>query len=97
MPFPRPFLLLVGDEDRDAPLVRSLAMSLLGEDGHAARSVPASEVGSYYRAADVFALASVWEAFGRALVEAMSHGVCCIAHDWPVQRWVLGSHGSSTT
>jgi glycosyltransferase involved in cell wall biosynthesis len=41
----------------------------------------------------VFTLASLVEAFGRVMVEAMSHGLPCLAHDGPVQRYVLGPHG----
>ena len=51
-------------------------------------------VADYYRAVDVVALGSTWEAFGKVMVEAMSHGLPCVAHDGPVQRWLLESQGS---
>ncbi len=47
----------------------------------------------YYRSADVFTLGSTWEAFGKVVVEAMSHGLPCVVHDGPIQRWMLGPHG----
>lgn len=93
LPAPRPYLLLLGGEGPEAPGIRSLAASLLGERDHSIRSVPSEAMPDFYRAADVFALASTWEAFGRVMVEALSHGLPCIAHDGPVQRFVLGPHG----
>jgi glycosyltransferase involved in cell wall biosynthesis len=47
----------------------------------------------YYRVADAFALASLQEAFGLAYVEAMAHGLPCVAHDQEVTRFVLGEEG----
>jgi glycosyltransferase involved in cell wall biosynthesis len=41
----------------------------------------------------VFVLASLWEAFGRVLIEAMSHGLPCVVQDGPTQRAVLGDRG----
>ena len=46
-----------------------------------------------YRAADAFVLASLFESFGRVLVEAQSHGLPCLAHDYPVMAWVQGDAG----
>jgi 1,2-diacylglycerol 3-alpha-glucosyltransferase len=89
----RPYLVLLGGEEEETPAIRSLAASLLGDRDHTIRTVPADEVQRYYRAADVFAVASLWEAFGRVMVEAMSQGLPCVAHDGPVQRYVLGCHG----
>ena len=48
----------------------------------------------YYRAADVFVLGSLQEGFGRVFLEALNHGLPAIAHDHPVMRFVLGSHGT---
>jgi 1,2-diacylglycerol 3-alpha-glucosyltransferase len=93
VPPPRPFLVLLGAVEDETPAVRDLAGRLLGASNHLVRTVPSREVADYYRAADVFALASLVEAFGRVMVEAMSHGLPCLAHDGPVQRYVLGPHG----
>jgi glycosyltransferase involved in cell wall biosynthesis len=94
MPEPRPFLLLLGEEEGDSPAIRRLASERLGHDGHAIRSVAPDAMGAHYEAADAFVLASLWESFGRVLVEAQSHGLPCLAHDHPVMRWVLGAEGS---
>ena len=48
------------------------------------------ELGSYYRAADVFAFASITETQGLVLAEAMAHGVGVAAVDCPVSREVIG-------
>ena len=93
LPAPRPYVVLLGAEDKETPGIRSLAASLLGDEGHVIRSVPSDRMADYYRAADIFALASVGEAFGRVMVEAMAHGLPCLAHDAPVQRYLLGQHG----
>jgi len=90
LPAPRPFLALLGAEGPDAGRVRALARDLLGDDGFLARTVPHDEVGDYYRAADVFALASLREGFGLAYVEALAHGLPIVAHDTLVTRHLLG-------
>ena len=96
LPAPRPFLCLLGADGPDAAVVRALAHEFLGDDGYLARSVPPDDVGDYYRAADVFALASLREGFGLAYVEALAHGLPIVAHDTPVTRHVLGSFATLT-
>jgi 1,2-diacylglycerol 3-alpha-glucosyltransferase len=93
LPPPRPLLVLLGAKEAETPAVRSLAADLVGPSGCLIRTVPSAQVADYYRAADMFVLASLVEAFGRVLVEALSHGLPCLAHDGPVQRYVLGPHG----
>ena len=90
LPAPRPFLALLGADGPDAATVRTLAHDLLGDDGFVARAVPHDEIGEFYRAADVFALASLREGFGLAYVEALAHGLPVVAHDTPVTRHLLG-------
>ncbi|HEY8835153.1 MAG TPA: glycosyltransferase family 4 protein [Chthoniobacterales bacterium] len=90
LPQPRPHLLLLGTMDDQSDELISLAREKLGEDGFTARSVPYEQVADYYRAADVFALASLQEGFGRVFLEALIHGLPVIAHDHPVMRFVLG-------
>ncbi len=93
LPTPRPFLTLVGEPDNETPTVRSLANQCLGSDGFDMRTVPASLVGDMYRASDVFVLPSLVEGQSRSVIEAMSHGLACIAHDSPVMHFALGEHG----
>jgi glycosyltransferase involved in cell wall biosynthesis len=96
MPEPRPYLLLAGQEEAETPALRRIAQERLGADGHNIRTVPPADMADHYRASDVFVLASLWESFGRALVEAQSHGVPCLAHYHPVMSWVLGEAGDTT-
>ena len=93
LPEPRPFLVLLGQREAETPRLLALADALLGPGGYAARTVAPGEVARYYAAADVFVLASLWEAFGRVMVEALGHGLPCVVHDGPTQRFVLGDGG----
>ncbi|HEU4978582.1 MAG TPA: glycosyltransferase family 4 protein [Solirubrobacteraceae bacterium] len=93
MPAPRPYLLLIGHAERETPPLRALAAQRLGSDGHDIRSVAPAAVGEQLRAADAFVLTSLWESFGRVLVEALGHGLPVLAHEHPVMRWVLGDEG----
>jgi len=93
LPAPRPFLQLLGQVDRETPALIELGQRLLGNDGIDVRTVAATELTDYYQAADLFALASVREGFGRVMVEALLFGLPCIVHDYPVSRFVLGEQG----
>ena len=90
MPVPRPFLCILGSESAETPGVRSLATECLGEGNFMIRTVAPADIGNFYRAADVFVLASVREGFGLVYVEALAHGLPIIAHDSPVTRYLLG-------
>jgi 1,2-diacylglycerol 3-alpha-glucosyltransferase len=90
---PSPFLVLLGAMDDESPAIIALAREKLGEENFTARSVPHDQVADYYRAADLFVLASLQEGFGRVFLEALVHGLPVIAHDHPVMRFVLESEG----
>jgi glycosyltransferase involved in cell wall biosynthesis len=89
---PRPFLLLLGEQESETSELRLLARGRLGDTGFEIRTVGASQVADFYRASDVFVLTSLVEAQGRALIEAASHGLPCIAHDSSVIRFAVGEH-----
>jgi 1,2-diacylglycerol 3-alpha-glucosyltransferase len=93
-PSSAPFLVLLGQMDDQSPAILELARRELGEANFTARSVPYEQVADYYRAADVFTLASLQEGFGRVYLEALIHGLPVIAHDHPVMRYVLGDQGT---
>lgn len=52
-----------------------------------------SDVARFYRAADAFVLPSSTEGLSNALLEAMAHGVPCVASDIPQNRFALGDAG----
>ena len=91
---PQPFLILLGNMTAESAEIVALAREQLGEGNFTARSVSYEQVADYYRAADVFTLASLQEGFGRVYLEALIHGLPVIAHDHPVMRYVLGDEGT---
>lgn len=93
LPEPRPFALLLGERASDTNEIVDLGKSLLSDEGFSARTVQKSEVSDYYKAADLFALASLDEGFGLVYVEAMSYGLPCLVHDYETSRFVLGETG----
>jgi glycosyltransferase involved in cell wall biosynthesis len=93
LPQPRPFLQMLGAMDDSSEEIVALARDVLGPEGFSARSVSYHQVFDYYRAADLFVLASLQEGFGRVYLEALMHGLPVIAHRHPVMRYVLGELG----
>ena len=92
LPEPRPYLLLLGQQDAETPPIIALGKQLL-QDRFTMRTVPYREIANYYRVADAFVFASTYEAFGRVYVEAMSQGLPCLVHDYEVSRFVLENEG----
>lgn len=90
----RPHLILLGAMDAASAEIVALANERLGPGGFTARSVAPAEVADYYRAADVFTLASLAEGFGRVYLEALVAGLPCVVHDAPTMRYVLGGEGT---
>lgn len=93
LPEPRPFLQLLGNIDENSQEIIELGNRLLGKANFSARSVHYDEVAEYYHAADIFALGSLKEGFGRVYLEALMHGLPTIGHRHPVIEYVLGENG----
>lgn len=93
LPDPRPYLLLLGQQEAESPEVINLGKKLLGDAKFQVRTVARDEVADYYKVADAFALTSLGEGFGRVFVEAMSYGLPCLAHDYEVSKYILEDHG----
>lgn len=93
LPYPRPYLQVVGTMDEGSEEILALGKSLLGNGGFGARSVSYEQVFDYYKATDCFVLGSLQEGFGRVYLEALMHGLPVIAHRNPVTSYVLGAHG----
>ncbi len=88
------FSALDGSRRNKSASIIAFAREKLGEENFTAHLVPHDELADYYRAADLFVLASLQEGFGRVFLEALVHGLPVIAHDHPVMRFVLGSEGT---
>lgn len=93
LPEPKPYLLLLGQKDKESSDVINFGIKLLGSDNFQVRTVPQKEVSNYYKIADAFVLASLQEGLPRVLVEAMSYGLPCLVHDYGVTQFVLGKYG----
>jgi glycosyltransferase involved in cell wall biosynthesis len=93
LPSPRPYLALLGTMDAGSAAIVAHAREKLGEENFTVQSVRHEQVADYYRAADVFVLASLQEGFGRVFLEALIYGLPVIAHDHPVMKFVLGQEG----
>lgn len=93
LPHPRPFLVMLGQEDEETPEIRALAEQALGADGYQIRTVNYQEVSKYYQMADIFVLASLSEGLPRVILEAMSWGLPCLAHDYALDRYAIGASG----
>ncbi len=93
LPEPRPYLLLLGQQNEESAEIYELANKMLGSDHFQIRTVEFDEISNYYEAADAFVLAALNESFGRVYIEALSHGLPCMAHDYETARFVLGKEG----
>jgi 1,2-diacylglycerol 3-alpha-glucosyltransferase len=89
----RPHLVLLGQPEPETPALLRHVRDRLGAGGVTARTVLRADVPAYYRAADMFVLASLHESMGRVLVEALSHGLPVLAHDSHWSRFALADCG----
>ncbi|MFM2061300.1 MAG: hypothetical protein RLZZ507_970 [Cyanobacteriota bacterium] len=90
---PRPFLLMLGHQDAESVEIVNMGNQLLGQENFRVKTVPLEQVSQYYQVANLFVLASLSEGFGRVLIEAMSYGLPCLAHDYEITQFVLKDQG----
>ena len=93
LPEPRPFLLLLGQRDGESSAIEQLGYELLGENGFQIRTVGKQAVPDYYKAADIFVLASLHEGLPRVCLEAMAHGLPCLVHYYETTQYIFGEDG----
>lgn len=86
------FLVILGQFEVETDDLIKLASSKL-PGRHLIANVAQEKVKDYYIAADYFVLASLYEGFGRVLIEALSYGLPCIVHDYINAKQVLGENG----
>lgn len=86
-------LLIAGANDSETPGLMRLGKQLLGDNVRFLVDCPRPLMPELYRAADLFALASLHELFGIVLLEAMASGLPVACHDAPVFRHVVGPAG----
>ena len=82
-------LVLVGDGPSRAELDQQARSLKLEANIHFSGRVDPSQVSSWLKIADVFALVSPSEGFPCAVAEAMSTGVACVVSDIPANRQLI--------
>ena len=93
IPEPRPFLLLLGHQNDESIEIVNMGNQLLGKENFRVKTVTLKEISNYYQVANIFILASLSEGLPRVLLEAMSYGLPCLAHDYAIARYVLREQG----
>ena len=93
LPKPRPYLLMLGQIQPESAEIVELANQLLDPDQFQIKTVASHQISAYYQVADAFVLTSLSEGLPRVLLEAMSHGLPCLAHDYDIARFVLKDGG----
>ena len=86
-------LLLAGGRESETEELVRLGTSQLGRHVRFFVDHPRRGMPDLYRAADLFAMSSLYEAFGIVLIEAMATGLPVVCHDAPSFRNLVGSAG----
>jgi 1,2-diacylglycerol 3-alpha-glucosyltransferase len=86
------FLVIIGHFDTETAAILKLADKKIPGRFLISTAAP-DQMHQYYRAADYFILGSLYEGFGRVLIEALSYGLHCIVHDYVNARQVLKEYG----
>ncbi len=83
------FLIILGEYENESSEIIKLAEQKFGKDNFYIDKVERNKLSEYYRASDIFVLASLNEGFGLVTIEAMSHGLPVIVHPYAAAKYVL--------
>jgi|GEM_PF-1225471 glycosyltransferase involved in cell wall biosynthesis len=83
------FPVIIGQETNDTPAIKKKMKDLFGENGYTITKVKREELGTYYRAADVFMLCSRAESFGLVFLEALYFNLPVICNNSQEAQFVL--------
>jgi glycosyltransferase involved in cell wall biosynthesis len=86
------FLVVLGQVTDDTAAILEEANTKL-KGRYMMKNVAREEVDEYYKACDVFVLASFTEGLPRVLPEALSFGLPCFVHEYAVTKETLGMYG----
>lgn len=87
-------LVIAGGREADTDAIIAAGTAMLGDRVRFLPDVPRANMPALYRAADLFALASLHEMFGIVLIEAMAAGLPIVCHDTPNFRAIAGAAGT---
>ena len=89
------WLVLAGGREHDTDELVAYGHRLLGDRLRTLVAFPRERMPELYRSADLFALTSLMEMMGIALIEASATGIPCVVNTHPVLEWIVGSGGES--
>ena len=87
-------LVVAGGRETETGDIIAQGTAMLGDRVRFLPDVPRARMPELYRAADLFALASLHEMFGIVLIEALASGLPVVCHDTPNFRAIAGPAGS---
>jgi glycosyltransferase involved in cell wall biosynthesis len=88
------FPVLLGEPTADWDEINSMLIEKFGKDGFVLQTLPRTELGTWYGAADLFVSCSPKESFGLVFVEALLFGLPVICDDFAEVRYVLKEHAT---
>jgi len=86
-------LVVAGGKEADSDELIAESSALLGKSGRFMLSLPREKMPLYYRAADIFAIASLHEMMPIAMLEALSSGLPAACNSTETLRWMTGPAG----
>ncbi|HSC54379.1 MAG TPA: glycosyltransferase [Phnomibacter sp.] len=82
-------LVLLGEESADTGSLKLQMQQQVPQGNYIVQQVPHTQLGNWYRAADLFVLCSPKESFGLAMVEALHHGLPVICRPFTESKFVM--------